>query len=223
MSTPVRAFARHDPRRALGRLVLGLLLGGVTAMAMPLRFGGAMRAIAAWDVGAGAVAALAWWLILHSSVAQTRHRAAEVDPGRRMGWAIVIVASTFSLFATAAVLRGANECRPEDRGAMIGLCLAAVGVAWLLTHTMYALRYAHLYYRDDGDGEGGLGFPERERPAYIDFAYVALTVGMCFQTSDVSISSRAIRRAVLGQAVLSFAYNTAILATAVNLVVGFLH
>jgi uncharacterized membrane protein len=77
-----------------------------------------------------------------------------------------------------------------------------------------------LYYRDDGDGEGGLEFPGREAPAYFDFAYFAFTVGMCFQVSDVTVSSRNLRRAVLGHALLSFAYNTAIIAVAINLVIG---
>ena len=64
--------------------------------------------------------------------------------------------------------------------------------------------------------------PATGTPAYLDFAYFAFTIGMCFQTSDVTITSRQIRRAVLAHAVLSFAYNTTILATAVSLVVGFI-
>jgi uncharacterized membrane protein len=98
----------------------------------------------------------------------------------------------------------------------------AVGVAWALTHTAYALHYAHLYYRDDDDGEGGLDFAKDVRPDYFDFAYFAFTVGMCFQVSDVVVSSRLLRRAVLGHAVLSFTYNTAIIAVALNLTIGLL-
>ena len=89
-------------------------------------------------------------------------------------------------------------------------------------HTAYTLRYAHLYYRDDHDGVGGLTFPGNAAPTYFDFAYFAFTIGMCFQTADVSITSRRFRRAVMAHAVLSFAYNTTILATAVSLIVGFL-
>jgi uncharacterized membrane protein len=100
--------------------------------------------------------------------------------------------------------------------------VTAVVAAWLLTHTAYTLRYAHLYYRDDDEGEGGLSFPGDGAPAYVEFAYFAFTIGMCFQVSDVAVTSRQIRRAVLGQSLLSFAYNTAILATAVSLVVGVL-
>jgi uncharacterized membrane protein len=125
------------------------------------------------------------------------------------------------LFATTVVLRGAHACAVEMRPTFIALSLGAVASAWALTHTAYTLRYAHLYYRDDGDGEGGLSFPGDQPPAYLDFAYFAFTIGMCFQTSDVTITSRLIRRATMGHAVLSFVYNTAIVATAVSLVVGF--
>ena len=84
----------------------------------------------------------------------------------------------------------------------------------------YALRYAHLYYRDDEEGVGGLSLPGDAAPAYLDFAYFAFTIGMCFQVSDIAVSSPQIRRTVLGHSVLSFLYNTAILATAINLAVG---
>lgn len=82
----------------------------------------------------------------------------------------------------------------------------------------YALRYAHLYYRDDDEGIGGLAFPGGEDPCLSDFVYFAVVLGMCFQTSDVCITSRQLRRAVLFHSLLSFAYNTAILALTMNLV-----
>ena len=90
----------------------------------------------------------------------------------------------------------------------------------MLTHSAFALRYAHLYYRDDHEGVGGLTFPSDAAPCYLDFAYFAFTIGMCFQVSDVSVRAARFRRAVLGHSMLSFLYNTAILATAINLAVG---
>ena len=90
----------------------------------------------------------------------------------------------------------------------------------MLTQAAYALRYAHLYYSDHGAGTGGLEFPGGEHPSYLEFAYFSFTVGMCFQVSDVAVSSRQMRRAVLGHSLLSFLYNTAILATAINLAIG---
>jgi uncharacterized membrane protein len=219
MATPSRAFAFHDPRRARARLTIALVAGAVTALAIPGRFGLPMRIVAGWNAGALAMGLLAWWLILRASPEETRRRAAADDPGRHVVWVIVILASGFSLFATTVVLREARLRAPEARDLFVALCVAAVAGAWMLTHTAYTLRYAHLYYRDD-DGEGGLCFPGECVPDYADFAYFAFTIGMCFQVSDVAITSGAIRRAVLGQGLLSFAYNTAILATALNLVLG---
>jgi uncharacterized membrane protein len=155
----------------------------------------------------------------------TRRRAAAADPGRNTVSAIVLGASSFSLFAAAVVLRKAKTVAPGQEASLVALCLAAVVSAWCLTHTVYTLRYAHLYYRDDGEGEGGLAFPPPDKPPapdYFDFAYFSFTVGMCFQVSDVCITSKHIRRAVLFHSVLSFAYNTAILALAMNLVAGLL-
>ena len=134
----------------------------------------------------------------------------------------MIEASIFAFGANAVVLRNARACTGGTRSLYLVLCIVAVTAAWLLTHTAYTLRYAHLYYRDDGDGEGGLGFPDQAPPALIDFAYFAFTIGMCFQVSDVLITAKPLRRAVLFHSVLSFAYNTAILALAMNLLAGLL-
>src|SRR5262245_53426341 len=216
-----RAFSRHDPRQARGRLLVAIGVGLVVALLVRQRLGAAVGAIAGWDAAALSMGALAWAVIFRADVKQTRRLAASEDPGRGAVWIIVILASLFSLFATISVLRGARVCAIEVRPIFVGLSLGAVASAWALTHTAYTLRYAHLYYRDDGDGEGGLSFPGDQSFAYPDFAYFAFTIGMCFQTSDVTITSRQIRRATMAHAVLSFTYNTAILATAVSLVVGF--
>jgi len=222
MATASRAFARHDPRQARARLVIAIGAGLAVAYLVPDRFGAALRAIAGWDAAALSMGVLAWALISSTDAKRTRQKAAEDDPGRRAVWVIAILASGYSLFATALALRSAHTSGLEYRPVFIVLCLAAVVTAWALTHTAYTLRYAHLYYREDHDGVGGLTFPGNAAPTYFDFAYFAFTIGMCFQTADVSITSRRFRRAVMGHAVLSFVYNTTILATAVSLIVGFL-
>jgi uncharacterized membrane protein len=222
MGKTKRAFARHDPRQARARMAIALAVGLATAWAIPARVGSVLRAVAGWDAAAVALGALAWTLILRADAAKTRRHASDEDPGRRAAWIIVILASSFSLVANAVVLRNARGCTVGVRDLLVVLCLGAVASSWLLTHTAYTLRYAHLYYRDDDEGEGGLTFPGVGEPAYLEFAYFAFTIGMCFQVSDVAITSRQIRRAVLAQSLLSFAYNTAVLATAVSLVVGVL-
>ena len=98
----------------------------------------------------------------------------------------------------------------------------AIALSWILTHTSYTLRYAKLYYRDPQRPRdaGCLNFPGKGPPADIDFAYFAFTIGMCFQTSDISVETREMRREVLVHALLSFVYNTMIVALALNLAIS---
>lgn len=221
-----RAFHPLDLRQARARLLLSVVTGIAASLvlgAMPGGPGWTARVVAGWDAGALVVIVLSWLIIARSNPKGTRRRAAAQDPGRTAVWAVVLVASTFSLFAAVALLRRAKALAPTETALLVGLCLGAVIAAWTLTHTAYTLRYAHLYYREaDGEGEGGLTFPGDRPPDYFDFAYFAFTVGMCFQVSDVVVASPAFRRAVLGHAILSFAYNTAILALALNLTFGLL-
>ena len=94
--------------------------------------------------------------------------------------------------------------------------MAALGVisAWGILHTSYALHYAYQYYRSE-KSPGGLTFPGEKSPKQRDFAYFAFTVGTSFAVSDVDVTDDAIRQAVLGHQILSFFYNTSILATVV--------
>ena len=210
-------------RRLLISAAVGLTLASAIGLGVP-SLGWAVHLLAGWDAAGISLLALAWWRIWHETSVETRRHAAAEDPGRRLVWLLVLLASTSSLFAAGFVMRRAHDIAPNDSAfnLLFGLCSMAVVSAWALTHTAYSLRYAHLYYRDDDDGEGGLEFPGKIDPDGFDFAYFSFTLGMCFQVSDVCITSRAIRRAVLAHALLSFMYNTVVLALALNLMLGFL-
>jgi uncharacterized membrane protein len=217
---PEEEVPEHPSRPAWVRLAFGLAAGAVAILLMPARFGLTMRVVAAWDAAALTIGTLAWWFIGSASSRRTRAWAASEDPGRKAIGVLVIVASTFSLFATGYALRASRTCSADSRALFLVLGLLAVALSWGLTHTMFTLRYAHLYYRDGLEHEGGLVFPGQAHPAYVDFAYFAFTVGMCFQVSDVSVTNQRLRRETLTHAALSFAYNTVILAVAVNFAVG---
>lgn len=202
------------------RLAVGLIVGTAVFVLVPAQHGLTLRVTAAWDAGALAMGTLAWWFIGRVPATTTRAWAASEDPGRRLVGALVTVASAFSLFATGYALREARTCPAETRPAFLALGLLAVASAWALTHTTFTLRYAHLYYRDGVEHEGGLEFPGGHHPAYLDFAYFAFTLGMCFQVSDVAVTSPLLRKTVLFHSVLSFAYNTVILGIALNFAIG---
>lgn len=214
-----RAYPWYDPRGAVGRLFVSLAVGIIVVLLL-LPFGWPVRLVGGWDAAGVTLLSLAWLIITAADPEETQRRAGSEDPGRTAVWVIVLLSSTFSLGAATLLIRSARMLAPEATGALVGLCLLAVACAWLLTHSAYTLRYARLYYRDDDEGVGGMEFPGKRPPDDLDFAYFAFTIGMCYQTSDVTVSSYTIRRTVLMHSVISFAYNTAILALALNLIFG---
>jgi uncharacterized membrane protein len=213
-------LSKLDPRRALGRLTIALLVGLLTTGALATRFSLTVEALGGWDAGGVAMLVVAWSIIGRADAARTQATAGSEDPGRRTVYILVTLTSFVSIFAATILSRHAKSLGGAEQGAVVALCLGAVIVAWLLTHTSFTFRYAHLYYREDAEGVGGIQFPGSEPPAYFDFAYFAFTIGMCFQVSDTSVSSCQIRRTVLAHAILSFAYTTLILAFVLNLIFG---
>jgi uncharacterized membrane protein len=127
-----------------------------------------------------------------------------------------------SLVGLALAIRLVPDVRDMDTiGGVSVAFMAALGVisAWGVLHTSYALHYAYQYYRSE-ESAGGLDFPNGQDPDQLDFAYFAFTIGTSFAVSDVNVTDRTIRRAVLGHQILSFFYNTSVLALVINLFTG---
>ena len=134
---------------------------------------------------------------------------------------LLIVLSVAAGLASAIVILGKGPNVPAaDRNIALVFGIAAVMLGWFLIHSTFIFRYSHLYYFDsDGDGtaQRGLSFPGTTEPDDYDFAYYSFVIGMTFQVSDVSITDPGVRSLTLFHALLSFGYNTAILALVVNL------
>ena len=209
------------PRHASGRILLAFALGLAIGALLSLRYHAALAAVGGWDTGALLLLAFGWATIARSDAPVTRRRAAEEDPGRTAVYALTLLTSAITLLAATVLVGGTKGVSTQASRELIALCLITVSVSWTLTHTAFALRYAHLYYREGAEQAAGVEFPGGRPPSYFDFAYLAFTVGMTFQVSDTAVSSAPIRRTVLLHAAISFAYNTAILAFVLNLVFGF--
>ena len=205
---------------ALVRLAVAAVTTTVAVMVLSHRMALPLALMGGWDVGGLSLLVLAWLAIGGCDAALTQNRAASQDPGRTTVYVLITLTSAFSLFAAVALAHRAKTMMGGDTLTAALLCIMTVAVSWLVTNTALTLRYAHLYYREDHEGVGGVDFPGNARPTYLDFAYFAFTIGMTFQTSDVQIKSPAIRATVLAHAMLSFAYNTAILAFALQLAFG---
>jgi uncharacterized membrane protein len=212
----VDARRLFEPHSAIARVTISVVTG-VLAFGVAKLWGVHLPLLLGWNMAGATLLFLAWQVIVHCDTRTTRERAGAEDPGRSLVYGIVLLASSVSLLAAIQLSRHISTLPPGEATTFELMCLVTVALAWGLTHTSFTLRYAHLYYRED-DGVGGVEFPGQTTPSYFDFAYFAFTIGMCFQTSDVCITSTHIRRAVLLHAIISFAYNTAIIAFVLNLV-----
>lgn len=154
-------------------------------------------------------------LLKQGQAATMRRRAARNDANR----AVLLVFCGIVLFVVLVAVGG--ELRGRSSLVTIALVVATLILAWLFSNIVYALHYAHLFYSagDKGDA-GGLQFPDTAEPDYWDFLYFSVTLGMTFQTSDVSIASRRMRRVVTGQCLAAFVFNLGVIAFTVNVLGG---
>src|ERR1700722_4032805 len=222
-SAPRSRRSHHPPidtRRALVRVAISLVAGAAAYLAVSSRIPMRASGLVGWDTFGLVLLALSWSGISSADARDTRERAGADDPGRTLVYVIVVLTSSASLLGATLLLRDPPALPFGPPGAAAALCLVTVALARTMTHVAFPFRYAHLYYREDAEGVGGIDFPGGQPPAYFDFAYFAFTIGMCFQVSDACVSSHQVRRAVLLHAIISFAYNSTILAFVLSLVFG---
>jgi uncharacterized membrane protein len=217
---PPRSHMRLHLEPLLG-FALGAALGLAVFLAIPASQGWRVRIGAGLDIALLGALVFPWHLILTSTPEQSRKRAAVDYPGRTTFTLIRLMTSVAGLLAAVWLLTARTGDVPSGETPLVlGLGVVAVATAWCLLHTVYTLAYAHIYYYEDGDAAGGLAFAGDRPPDDLDFAYFAFTIGMTFQTSDTSVTTRTMRHTVLGHAVLAFAFYTTIFALAVSLIAG---
>ncbi|MEO6630327.1 MAG: DUF1345 domain-containing protein [Mucilaginibacter sp.] len=181
--------------------------------------------LSVWIAFASTIIVLDWIVILWAHPREIRKIASLEDSSRYILFLFVIGASVMSLGAILFLLISSKGGSSAEVSGHVILAMSAVVISWWLVHTIYTLRYAHLYYTTDpGDDKkkpmGGLSFPDEDEPDYMDFVYFSFVLGMTFQVSDVEISSRYIRRIAWAHGLISFAFNTAIVALSINVISG---
>jgi uncharacterized membrane protein len=200
------------------RLFIAIGIGCAVAVifAFVARWRLASSLLLGWDVCSGLYLALAFQLMAKADVHRMRRQARLQDEGQFTILILTAYAALASLVAIFALLGTSNG----GMRSAADLCLATITIllSWAFTHTIFALHYAHEYY-DENDGKGGgMEFPGDEKePDYWDFMYFSFVIGMCAQVSDVTVSCKPIRRTVFGHSVVSFIFNAALLALAVNI------
>jgi uncharacterized membrane protein len=204
LSRPLR-FLRVRAR-LLGSVAVGLL----TLLLLPRELRWSTRTLLAWDVTAALYLVTAYAVMLRASISHIRSHAIVADDGR---FAILILTAAAALASLVAIIA---EIGQPGRGTLqITLAILTVTLSWAMVHTCFALHYAHDYYRPKQPG--GLKFPDEDTPDYWDFVYFSFVIGMTAQVSDVAITDRTIRRTATAHGVVSFVFNTALLALMVNI------
>lgn len=207
------------------RLLISFMIGAIVFYLIRGKYSIPAEILITWICFALTIVILDWVIILTSHPREVRKIAKLQDSSRTFLFLFVIAASLVSFVAIVFLLKSAKAHPGPSVTEHVLLAIGAVMVSWLLVHTVFALRYAHLYYdtdTDDGQAKkgGGLDFPEEKEPDYLDMVYFSFVIGMTFQVSDVEISSREIRRWALLHGFLSFIFNTAILALSINVISG---
>jgi uncharacterized membrane protein len=211
---PVAAMGVHldQRRRLLIAAALGAVAGAITARFGPWQ----LSALVGWDVAALFIVGSVWTFIAVLDAASTARVATREDDSRAVVDLIMVAASLVSLVGVVVGLAHARGHSGAMSALLTGIAVFTVFLSWFTVHTLFVLRYAHLYY---GEPAGGIDFAnQRETPDYMDFVYVAFTVGMTFQVSDTGITDRRIRRTVIRHAMLSYLFGTVIVGVAINVV-----
>lgn len=168
-----------------------------------------------YDCGAFVFLASLWPLLRRAQIPEMRRRAAANDAGRR----VLLLFAAMVLLAILGALAAEVAAKGTPNGLAIALIIATLVLSWLFTNAVFALHYAHLFYRttDEGADEGGIEFPKTAEPGYWDFFYFSFCLGMTFQTSDTSITRAHIRKVVIFHAMLGFLFSIGVLAFTINM------
>jgi uncharacterized membrane protein len=207
------------PGLAATRVRVGIA-AGIAVAGVVLAFGASwsIAALCASDVASLVFVVWVWATVAHADAAATAAMARSEDASRPAAEAVLVGSCAASLVAVVFVLAQAGRAHAPARGLLTALALGSVTLAWTAIHTVYALRYARLYYSPP---PGGIDF-EGGAPGYLDFAYLALTIGMTYQVSDTDLTGKRVRRTALHHALLSYVFGAVILATAVSSVAALL-
>jgi uncharacterized membrane protein len=171
------------------------------------------RLLISWDIFIALYLLLVYTMVLRSGLPHIRRNAVLQDDGRFLILLVTALGAFASLAAIVSELGAAHRSPPE-----LVFATLTIALSWAAVHTAFALHYAHEFYR--GARPGGLDFPkghEDEYPDYWDFVYFSFVIGMTAQVSDVGVTDRMIRRTATAHGIISFGFNTALVALMVNI------
>ncbi|HSI52199.1 MAG TPA: DUF1345 domain-containing protein [Ideonella sp.] len=205
------------------RLAIAAALGLAVALLTPGDWHVVTRALTGWNTSVWFYLIAMTWLMARADHGHLLRFARAQADSAPVVLSVVITATLASLVAIAMELSWIKQNGMDLAAPHVLLAAGTVLGAWLLVPMEFTLSYAACYHAEKPPA--GLRFPETDAsfsPNYSDLLYFAFTIAVAAQTADVAITTRAMRRVVLLQSVLSFAFNTAVLALTVNIAAGLL-
>jgi uncharacterized membrane protein len=198
-------------QRLLACAILGTVVAVVAAFVCPWQ----IAVLIGWNVSLALLVAWLWLRVAAMDANATRDSAMNNAFSHLVAEILVIAASVLNLVVVGSALVQATSQPVVGASLINGACVLSVALSWAVIHTVYAFRYARMYY----ERGGGIGF-EDAPPDYRDFAYLSFTIGMTYQVSDTPFTLRDFRRAALGHMLLSYLFGAVIGATLINVVAG---
>ena len=203
-------------RRALTAFIAGLIV----AVVLLLFVTWGLALVAGWDADALTVLLAIWPIIIRADSSRAPQLAAREDQTEGSARGLLVGASVASLLGAGYALHLAGRENGASRVLLIGVAVLTVMLSWTVINTVYTLRYADQHFRSK---QGGIAFgteQDQQLPGYREFAYVAFTIGMCYQVSDTTLRDPHVRRTALAHAILSYVFGVVIVAGSVNLISG---
>jgi uncharacterized membrane protein len=211
----------HAP--AMRRTVIVGSIGLIVAVVLLWLVPWGMAVVAGWNAAALAFLISVWPIIIRADSSHAAQLATREDETRGSATVLLLAASVASLLGVGFALILAGQESGPLKVLLVGFAVLTVVLSWTVVNTVFTLRYADQHF---GSGAAGIAFGDSDGPeaaTYRDFAYVAFTIGMCYQVSDTTVRDRRIRRTVLSHALLSYVFGAAIVGGSVNLIAGLIH
>lgn len=206
-------------------LSTSIAVGLLTAIAIQnlVQTNGWVNLVMSWNAGSCLYLFLTFKMMFQADPDQVRARALRQDTGNYSILALVILSAIVCLVANVMVLGMSKTMSGNDRLFHILLAAMTILTSWTFTQTMFAVHYAHEFYTSAQHNKSpGLQFPGHELPDYIDFLYFSCMIGTSAQTSDVSLTNRAMRRVCLIHCTMAFFFNTTLIALTINIAASFI-
>jgi uncharacterized membrane protein len=180
-----------------------------------------LRLALSWILAGGLYLTLTYIMMYFSTQENILNLSKKEDDGAARILLIIVLAAAASLVTIVIILSGIRALPTNIAIRHVGLVLATYIISWLYVHTAFALHYAHVYYQElEKTKEVPLLFASKLKPTYVDFLYFSMVIGMTCQTADVNIANSRVRFLVMLQGMTAFAFNTSLLALAINLISG---